>query len=155
MKFSKISNKTGNFFALLILGIVIIKTLLDWTNRKAGTYNDSWDGRDNSGKNVAEGDYYAVLFYKENGQTKRLDLRNSTGGTQFNPTRNNAAWSFAPFDNNPMNITFHLDKAVEVTAFIGYSYSNTRVVTFYSCQPMAKGDHNILNGMQQITKVYS
>ncbi|RLB75753.1 MAG: hypothetical protein DRH06_07340 [Deltaproteobacteria bacterium] len=42
-----------------------------------------------------------------------------------------------------MNITFNLNQAAEVTAFMGYSYSNTRVVTFFSRKPMPKGSHNV------------
>lgn len=121
----------------------VVRTLVDWSQRKAGTYNDIWNGFDDNGNKVAESDYYAVLLYKNNEEQKKLDLRDSTGGVQFNPSRNNAARNIAPFDNKPMNITFHLNRAAEVTAFMGYSYSNTRVVTFYSRQPMGKGDHNL------------
>ena len=121
----------------------VVRTLVDWTDRKAGTYNDTWDGLDSNGNNVAEADYYAVLLYKNNGEQKKLDLRDSTGGEQFNPSRSDAARNIAPFDNKPMDITFHLNRAAEVTAFMGYSWSNTRVVTFYNRQPMGKGDHNV------------
>ena len=93
---------------------------------------------------AAEGDYYAVLLYKEDGLEKRLDLRDSSGGTRYNPSRNNAARSFSPFDNDPMSITYNLPVASEVTAFIGYSMSNTRVVTFLSRKPQAKGAHTVL-----------
>jgi flagellar hook assembly protein FlgD len=93
---------------------------------------------------AAESDYYAVLLYEENGLKKRLDLRNSSGGASYNPARNEAARTFAPFDNNPMSITYHLPVASEVTAFMGYSYSNTRVVTFLSRKPQGKGAHTIL-----------
>jgi len=121
----------------------VVRTLVDWSDRVAGTYSDTWDGTSNDGSKIAQGDYYAVLLYENNGEVKRVDLRDSTGGTQFNPSRNNAQRNFAPFDNDPMNITFTLNQAAEVTAFMGYSYSNTRVVTFFSRQPMAKGKHNV------------
>lgn len=121
----------------------VARTLVDWTERPAGSYTDTWDGYNNDGGKLPEGDYYAVLLYEEDGTVKRVDLRDTTGGAQFNPTRNNAARTFSPFDNNPMNITFTLNEAAEVTAFMGYSYSNTRVVTFFSRQPMPKGSHTV------------
>ncbi|MDH3393798.1 MAG: PKD domain-containing protein, partial [Desulfobulbaceae bacterium] len=122
----------------------VIRTLVGWTERTGGTYTDSWDGWRDDATMAAEGDYYAVLLYMENGLEKRLDLRNGSGGTRYNPSRNNAARTFAPFDNNPMKITYQLPRASEVTAFMGYSYSNTRVVTFLSREPQAKGSHTVL-----------
>jgi flagellar hook assembly protein FlgD len=122
----------------------VVRTLVDWTERLGGTYTDSWDGLKDDATMAVEGDYYAVLLYEEDGTEKRLDLRNSSGGSRYNPSRNNAARTFAPFDNNPMSITYHLPVASEVTAFMGYSMSNTRVVTFLSRKPQAKGAHTIL-----------
>lgn len=122
----------------------VVRTLVDWTERSGGTYSDTWDGRRNDNSYTTEGDYYAVLLYKEDNQTKRLDLRETSGGTRYNPSRNNAARSFSPFDNDPMLITFTLPYASEVTAFIGYSVSNTRVTTFMSRKPLSKGNHTVL-----------
>jgi len=122
----------------------LIRTLVNWEKRDAGTYSDTWDGLSNEGNKISEGDYYVVLLYKNDGEIKRLDLRNSTGGAQFRPSRNNAARSFAPFDNNPMSITFTLPKAAEVTAFIGYSMpTNMRVATFFTRKPFPKGTHTV------------
>jgi flagellar hook assembly protein FlgD len=93
---------------------------------------------------AAEGAYYAVLLYEEDGGIKRLDRRDSSGGTQYNPSRTEAARTFSPYDNDPMRITYQLPVASEVTAFMGYSYSNTRIVTFLSRQPQGRGSHTIL-----------
>ncbi|MEA2091417.1 MAG: PKD domain-containing protein, partial [Campylobacterota bacterium] len=51
-----------------------IVTLLEWQER-SGILNVTWDGTDGEGVVVKEGDYYVVLLYKEDGETKRFDLR--------------------------------------------------------------------------------
>jgi PKD repeat protein len=122
----------------------VVRTLVDWSERSGGVYEDTWDGRTDEYAIVPEGDYYAVLNYKADGVIKRLDLRETTGGARYNPSRNNAARTFSPFNNDPMRITFNLPRSSEVTAFMGYSYSNTRVVTFMSRLPLGKGSHTVL-----------
>ena len=123
-----------------------VKVLQDWTSRESGTYSDSWDGRDGD-SSVKEGKYYAVLLYKENGEIKRLDLRETTGGIRYNPSRNNAPSNFAPLDNRPLKINFTLPRASEVVSFMGYSDSNTRIITFRSREPLGRGTYtDIWNG---------
>ena len=122
----------------------VVRTLVDWAERPGGIYKDTWNGLTDDNAIVPEGAYYAVLNYKEGESVKRLDLRESSGGTRYNPSRNNAARTFSPFDNDPMRITFNLPRSSEVTAFMGYSMSNTRVVTFMSRLPLGTGSHTVL-----------
>ncbi len=122
----------------------VVQTLVDWIKRPGGTYQDTWDGLAADSSIVPEGDYYAVLNYKEEGQVKRIDLRESRDTSRYIPSRSNAARYFAPFDNDPMRITFNLPYSSEVTAFIGYSYSNSFLVTFMNRQPLGKGSHTVL-----------
>jgi hypothetical protein len=77
-----------------------------------------------------------------------LDLcRDSDGNLSNNPSRNNAPSSFAPLDNRPLKINFTLTKASEVVSFMGYSYSNTRIITFRSREPLGRGTYtDIWNG---------
>jgi len=119
--------------------------LVDWTDRTAGTYNDSWDGLTADGQKLPEGDYYAVLLYEEDGQVKRLDLRNSSGGGEFRPVRNNAQRIIAPYDNKPLEITVTLPQASELTAFVGYSTygPDVRVATLFTRRVFPKGSHLI------------
>lgn len=132
----------------------VIKNVIDWTLRDAGSYDDTWDGTDTNGNQVKEADYYAVLLYKVGNDIKRLDLRDSTGGTRYNPSRNENPRSFAPFDNRPMKINFTIPYPSEVVSFIGYDYTDTRVVTLRSREVLGKGVYsdnwNALNEEGQI-----
>lgn len=141
---TKLSGLTKVCLVIEDKSMKVVRTLVDWVERTGGSYSDSWDGQKDDMAMAAEGAYYAVLLYEENGEIKRLDLRNSSGGTQYDPPRTDAARSFSPYDNNPMRITYQLPVASEVTAFMGYSYSNTRIVTFLSRQPQGRGSHTIL-----------
>ena len=118
-----------------------VKVIQDWILRDPGNYNDIWDGKRVNGTSVKEGKYYAVLLYKVGDEIKRLDLRNTTGGDRYNPSRSNAPRSFAPFDNRPLAINFSLPRSSEVVSFMGYSNSNTRIVTFRSRQPLGRGSY--------------
>ena len=121
-----------------------VKTLVPWGVRAAGTYTDDWDGDDEAGAVVAEGDYYAVLLYEVDGVVSRLDLRQTTGGSQFNPPRSRLPSRFQPFANNPLTINFTLSRAAEVTAFMGRFFVNTRLVTFLERRPLGRGTHTIV-----------
>ncbi len=125
----------------------VVKIIQDWSTRESGSYDDIWNGTNNANQIVKEGKYYAVLLYKESGEIKRLDLRETTGGSRYNPSRNNAPRSFAPLDNRPLKMTFTLPRASEVVSFMGYSYSNTRIITFRSREPLGRGTYtDIWNG---------
>jgi PKD repeat protein/flagellar hook assembly protein FlgD len=119
----------------------IIKVVQDWTIREAGSYDDAWDGTDANNNPVKEGDYYAVLLYKVGNEIKRLDLRDSSGGTRYNPPRTENPRSFAPYDNRPMKIDFTLSRPSEVVSFIGYDYTDTRIVTLRSREVLGKGTY--------------
>lgn len=121
----------------------VVRTLIPVTQRNAGTYNDIWDGKDDSGAFVAEGDYYAVLLYEFEGVMQRYDLALTTGGTQYNPPRTTIASSFSPFANSPMIVDITLAKASEVDAFIGQYYVNNRLVTLLQRIPLGKGTHRV------------
>ena len=119
----------------------IVRELVPWTRRSAGDYDESWDGRDDAGNPLKEAPYYAVIYYKENGQIKHVDLRESSGGQRFRLSRNEAPRTFYPFDNRPLKITFTLPRAAEVVSFMGYSNSNTRIITFRNRRPLGRGSY--------------
>lgn len=121
----------------------VARTLVPVTQRNAGSYNDIWDGKDDSGAFVAEGDYYAVLLYEFEGVMQRYDLALTTGGTQYNPSRTTIASSFSPFANAPMVVDITLTRASEVDAFIGRFNVNTRLVTLLQRVPLGKGTHRV------------
>ncbi|BES71431.1 hypothetical protein RE428_24490 [Marinobacter nanhaiticus D15-8W] len=121
----------------------LVSTLVPWQVRPAGEYTDTWDGRDASGAFVSEGEYRAVLLYRVDGVEKRYDIGLSTGGREYNPPRNRLPSRFSPFDGDPLDITFTLSEASEVTAFVGRFNVNTRLVTFYQRKPLGRGSHTI------------
>lgn len=133
-----------------------VRTVLPLTERAAGSYSDSWDGKDGNGQYVAEGIYKLVLLYELNGALQRLDLSNTTGGVEYNPTRSKIPSSFSPFDNQPLTIDFTLTRASEVTAFMGSFNVDTRYVTFYTRQAFGRGTHRITwngdNALGQLIK---
>jgi len=121
-----------------------VVTLVPWAERQAGSYSDTWDGRDADGNIVQEGEYRAVLLYEIDSEIHRLDLATSTGGTQYNPSRSSIPSSFAPIAGEPLEITFTLNSASEVTSFMGLYRVNTRLVTFHQRVPLGRGTHRIL-----------
>ncbi len=120
-----------------------IRTLVPFTVRSAGTYEDVWDGLDDAGEVVREGEYRAILLYRLDGRVERLDLALSTGGVQSNPPRSRIPSSFSPLAGDPLDITFTLSRASEVTAFMGLYQVNTRLVTFMQRRPLGRGSHTI------------
>lgn len=118
-----------------------VRILVPWSQRAAGEYDDVWDGRAEDGIELKEGPYYAVIYYKEDGKIKKLDLRESTGGARHSMSRSTAPYTFAPFDNRPVRITFTLPRAGEVVSFMGYTDSNTRIITFRNRQPLGRGSY--------------
>lgn len=122
----------------------VVRTLVPWGLRTAGTYSDSWNGRGADNNVVAEGPYYAVLLYQQDSVEKWLDLRLTTGGQQTNPPRSSIPSRFSPLAGQPLNIDFTLSQASEVTAFIGRFNVNTRLITFLQREPLGQGTHRIV-----------
>jgi PKD repeat protein len=122
-----------------------VRTLVDEA-RAAGTYHDSWDGRNDEGDLLPDGDYYAVLEYEVAGQTARIDLTDTTGGSRYNPSRSRLPSRFSPFENDSLPITFIVPStsgASEVLAFVGLFNTNTRLVTLADREPFGVGTHSI------------
>ena len=122
----------------------LVRTLFDFTNRLANTYQDSWDGRNDTGNVVTEGDYRAILLYKVDDIVQRLDLSATTGGRETNPPRTPIPSTFSPFAGDPLVIEFTLSEASDVTAFMGLFRTNTRLVTFLQREPFGRGTHQIV-----------
>lgn len=122
----------------------LVRTLVPFELRLAGDYSDDWDGTDESGEIVTEGEYRAILLYRLDGVDNRIDLALSTGGVQSSPPRSGIPSSFSPFAGDPLDITFTLNRASEVTAFMGLFNINTRLVTFLQREPLGRGTHTII-----------
>lgn len=122
----------------------VAKTLVPWTLRPAGGYQDVWDGSADGGGSVAEGPHYAVLLYEVDGQVRRLDLKGSTGGSRYNPPRSYIPTSFNPLAGQPLTITYTLSQASEVEAFMGRYNTNSRLITFLQRDPQGRGTHALV-----------
>jgi PKD repeat protein len=120
-----------------------VRTVLPLTSRAAGSFADTWDGKNDAGQFVAEGIYKLVLLYELDGTLQRLDLSTSTGGTEYNPPRSSIPSTFEPYNKRPLVIDFTLSRASEVTAFMGSFNVNTRYVTFYTRQAFGRGSYRI------------
>lgn len=125
-----------------------VKTLLPFTERDRGVHKDTWDGTDESGNVVVEGDYYAVLLYRLGDELIRYDLRTETGGTIFYPDPGTIPTKFRPFAAAPLRVDYTLERAAEVSAFMGYINNDERARTFFLRRPQGRGSHTILwNGV--------
>ena len=122
-----------------------VHTLQKWKEMN-GTVRLHWNGMDRQGKAVAEGDYYVVVLYEDGGSVKRLDLRDQRNRSDVALTTNiSAGQVFAPF-LTPMEVTFTLPVAAEVSLDIGPTGSSVteRIRTLFARTPMGAGDYRIL-----------
>lgn len=124
-------------------GGALARTLVPWTERALGEYTDTWDGMDDEGMPVKEGEYRAILLYEIDDEVRRLDAGAGTGGRQYNPSRSRIPSTFKPLAGEPLKITFTLPRASQVTAFMGLFNVNTRLVTFMQREVLGKGTHEI------------
>ena len=126
----------------------IVSTLLPFTQREAGEYQDIWSGHDDQGKLMKEGIYYLILSYREGETVKRIDLREVAASSTTNIPRalprSRLPSKFAPFAGNPLEWTFTLSKAAEVTSYVGRTSVNVRLATFLQRQPLGRGTHKIV-----------
>ncbi len=118
-----------------------VREIVPWTQRKAGAYEDAWDGRGEQNASVREGPYYAILYHEEGKSIEKLDLRESTGGVRHSMNRTRANYNLEPLNGKPVRITFTIPQAAEVISFMGYSYSNTRIITFRNREPLGRGSY--------------
>lgn len=123
----------------------VVRTLVNQT-RAAGSYSDPWNGRNDAGETLPQAPYYVILEYVAAGETRRLDLTDTTGGVRYNPTRNTLPSTFRPFEDNLLTINFTIPAnrgASEVLAFIGLFNVDTRFITLVENVPLGVGTHTI------------
>ena len=123
----------------------VVRTLFEGA-RTAGTYDDAWDGKNDAGQLLPEDAYYAVLQVTTNAQTITIDLTDTTGGDQYNPSRDRFPGTFAPFNDDLLRINFTIPEsrgASEVTAFIGLFNQDTRFITLLDRVPLGVGEHTL------------
>lgn len=114
--------------------------------RAAGSYSDLWDGLGGAAQPLPQGAYYAVLEYQFAGQTRTVDLTNTTGGQRYSPSRNTLPSVFRPFEDDLLTINFNIPAsqgASEILAFIGLFNVDTRFITLLERVPLGVGTHTI------------
>ncbi len=82
----------------------VVRTLVNGVSRSAGTYNDVWNGRNNSGNLLKDGPYFFFSTIFDGTNTYTLDLSNQfkTGSNVFYaPLINWNAWN-----NQPLRVNY-------------------------------------------------
>jgi flagellar hook assembly protein FlgD len=127
----------------------IVKTLVDNLLRNGGTYNDPWDGKDNSGTNLLQGAYYVVvsIVVAQDQKYFLLDLTN-TGGVKRPPEGGDPTIppfnftypsSFSPYKGEMATFTFDLDEPSLVELFAREGLENGRTRNLLVMEPLASG----------------
>jgi flagellar hook assembly protein FlgD len=97
--------------------------------------------------------YYAILQYTAGGETRFVDLTNTTGNSFFNPSWNlytttnpNSSCfscSFAPYQDVFLINRFVLNQAAEVTVSIRGFNSVNEFARLFDRRPFGRGTHNL------------
>jgi flagellar hook assembly protein FlgD len=129
------------------------RTLVRSQNRAAASYSDSWDGTDDTGAVVPEGEYYVVLQYVLDGVTRTVDPSTSTGGSPFWPanlrltTTNGGGCTGCqaqPYNNNFLQVDFDLDSAAEISASMRLLSSLVELAPIFERKPYGKGHSTVV-----------
>jgi flagellar hook assembly protein FlgD len=124
-----------------------VRTLVNNVTRNAGSYSDTWNGMDDNGAVVPEGEYFAILRYLANGVPVFVDPTTTTGNQFYNPgwslatTKGGSCFNcpFAPYDNNFLQATFTLSQASEVTVSIRGFNTVNEVALLFDRKPFGRG----------------
>lgn len=109
----------------------VIRTLVDHKLRPAGTYDDTWDGRDFRFEPAHPDAYFAVMEYTYPGRTDRVDLTDTTGGVQYFATRTTAdPGAFSPLLNEFWEMGFTIPSASRASLYILPGGSNRTATPF-------------------------
>lgn len=88
----------------------LVKNLLVSDEQTAGTQSVNWDGTDNSGQQVGNGTYYAVIQYTVNGHTSIYDTRTTSGGIDISDSVANISFTevLSPLEGEYVDISYTL-----------------------------------------------
>jgi PKD repeat protein len=127
----------------------VVRNLVSGQDRSAGTYNDTWDGKDDTGTIALDGSYYFVAEAIMPGGLKQTYDITGTGVTSTQRALGGYSatypGSFSPYSNSFCTIGYTVPAAGEVTADISpYDYYGERVKALLIQTPQAKGSHTLV-----------
>jgi PKD repeat protein len=130
----------------------VVRTLVNNVTRNAGSYTDTWDGKDENGVVVPDGVFYAILQYKAGGNTITVDLTNSTGNvvtvpswtSKLSASGKSCTFTFFscqvnPFTNDFFEVDFTLAQALEITLDLRQINTTIEIVKLLDRQPFGRG----------------
>ena len=113
------SNLTGN--SIVTVNVIdqsgnVVRPLAVNESRTAGTYTDTWDGKDDTGNIVRDGVYYFLFEHTENGETQTFDLRETGLYREYTPGR---TWpsTFNPYEEDYVQVTYSVPYPSEVSMY--------------------------------------
>jgi len=125
----------------------VVRTLVDNVSRTAGSYTDTWDGKDDLGNLVPDGVYYFVIEYTVKGETYTYDLREIAQYAERYPGISHQRF-FSPYEDDFYKVTYYLSNPSEVSMYIwtwGVGYANIQHVrTLFVRELRGVGSHTEL-----------
>ncbi|MCI0618634.1 hypothetical protein L0244_37125 [bacterium] len=101
----------------------LVRTLVSSVPRPAGTYNDTWDGKNDSSNLISEGAYFYTSYVVNGSNSMTWDVSNQfVGGTPSWPVWVTGNPTFDGFNNLPWNYNFNLTSPARIT--LNFSTTN-------------------------------
>lgn len=123
---------------------VVVRTLFSGP-RTAGTYDDPWDGLDENGNILPDGDYYAWMTYTLDGLPKQVPSTPSGGSFAFVTGSENISGGapFDPWSDEFWEMTFNTQGvgACEVTLWITPYFNGIIESTVITARPYGSGSY--------------
>jgi flagellar hook assembly protein FlgD len=115
---------------------IVARTLVSSLPRAGGTYNDTWDGKNDSAIVVPEGGYLYTSYVVNGSSSMTWDVSNQFVDTHEYPIAVNGPPTCDAYDNNPFNYNFTIDYPARITLmWTTYNYigqqNNCNYLTWY------------------------
>jgi flagellar hook assembly protein FlgD len=92
----------------------VVRNLVTSAARNAGTYNDSFNGRDDANALLPDGPYFYVATVTDGPHTFSWDLSNDFRFDYGNFNDNLNIQAFDPFNNKPMKFNYHFTQPARI-----------------------------------------
>lgn len=128
-----------------------VRTLVNNVTRAAGSYTDTWDGKNDAGVLVPDAVYYAVLRYRIGANTIDLDLTNTADTFPVAPSWTSKLSSSGqgctftyffckvnPFNDDFFQADFTLSQALELSLDIRQINTTLQIVQLFDRRPFGR-----------------